>query len=420
MLYFRAGSEKAELSSEELRAGLIQALQAIGPRRRVLAVPPDFTRYHSRSGELTRFAYDYYGDALCDIIPALGTHEPMSGSEIERMFPGVPKELFRVHDWRRGVKTIGTVSGPEVERISGGAASFDWPVQLDRLAAEGGHDLVLSIGQVVPHEVMGMANYTKNMLVGLGGPESINKTHFIGALCGLESLMGVADTAPRRLLDHGWRAFASSIPMLWVLTVVGRAADGRLVVRGLFVGDDEEAFLAAAELAAKVNVERLDAPAKKALVWLDPEEYKSTWLGNKAIYRLRMAMADSGELLVLAPGLCRFGEDPAFDRLIRKYGYRGTAATLEAVRENADLAESLAVAAHLIHGSSEGRFRITYCPGHLSRGEIESAGFGYGDLGEAMAAYRPDALRDGWNELGSGERIFFVANPALGLWSRPF
>jgi nickel-dependent lactate racemase len=333
------------------------------------------------------------------------------------MFPGVPASLFRVHDWREGVTTIGTVPAAYVEEASLGAASFEWPVQLNRLLAGGGHDLVLSIGQVVPHEVMGMANYNKNLLIGCGGSEAIGKSHYLGAIYGLERLMGRADNPVRRLLNRAWAEFASMLPVVYVHTVIARGEDGELKARGLFVGDDEEVFLRAAELSVKVNITRVDEPISKAVVYLDPEEYKSTWLGNKSIYRTRMAMADGGELVVLAPGLRRFGEDPGIDALIRKYGYRGTPAGLKAVAENGDLGASLSAAAHLIHGSTEGRFSVTYCPLGLSRREIESAGYSYAPFGEALGLYDPAALREGWNNLGSGERICFIRNPAIGLWS---
>jgi hypothetical protein len=130
-----------------------------------------------------------------------------------------------------------------------------------------------------------------------------------------------------------------------------------------------------------------------------------------------MAIADGGELIVLAPGICRFGEDADIDVLIRKYGYHGTPATLKAVAENEDLARNLSAAAHLIHGSSEGRFTITYCPGALTRREIESVGFGWADLDETSRTYDPKTLKDGWNVLPSGEKIYFIANPAIGLWA---
>jgi nickel-dependent lactate racemase len=413
----RLGSAEADLGVPDLRACLYEALRSLGPRERVLIVPPDITRLHSRAGELSRLAWDFYGGAVRDILPALGTHAPMSAVEIERMFPGVPASLFRVHDWRRDAALLGSVPAEFVAEATGGAVDMEWPVQLSRRLVEGGYDLVLSIGQVVPHEVMGMANYSKNLLVGLGGKEAIDRSHFIGAACGLESLMGVADNPLRSILDRATDRFLSDLPIVYVHTVQSPRADGSLATRGLFVGSDRRAFEEAARLSAEVNITRLDEPIRKAVVYLDPDEYRSTWLGNKAIYRARMAMADGGQLMILAPGLRRFGEDAEIDRLIRRYGYHGTPATLKAVEENEDLAGSLCAAAHLIHGSTEGRFEVSYCPGWLSAEEIESVGFRYADLAEARRSYPPELLKAGWNELPSGERIYFISNPALGLWT---
>jgi nickel-dependent lactate racemase len=413
----RLGSAEAELSSSDLRSFLFEALRGLGPRKRVLIVPPDFTRLHSRAGELTRCAWDYYGDAVRDVLPALGTHGPMSAVEIERMFPGVPASIFRVHDWRRDATTIGSVPADFVAKATGGAVDMDWPVQLSRRLVEGAYDLILSIGQVVPHEVMGMANYSKNLFVGLGGKEAIDRSHFIGAVCGLESLMGKADNPLRSILDWATDRYLRDLPVVYVHTVVGCRLDGSLATRGLFIGSDRRAFEGAAELSAEVNIFELEEPIRKAVVYLDPDEYRSTWLGNKAIYRARMAMADGGELLILAPGLRRFGEDVDIDRLIRKHGYRGTPAILKALREDEELAGSLCAAAHLIHGSPEGRFGVTYCPGWLSADEVESVGFRYLGLAEARRAYPPELLKEGWNEAPLGERFFFIANPALGLWA---
>jgi hypothetical protein len=177
-----------------------------------------------------------------------------------------------------------------------------------------------------------------------------------------------------------------------------------------------ECFELAAELSLKVNFRMLDREIKKAVVFLDPHEFRSTWLGNKSVYRTRMALADNAELIVLAPAVHEFGEDPTIDTLIRKYGYCGTPATLEAVKNDPALAGNLSAAAHLIHGSSEGRFTIRYCPGHLTRAEIEAAHFEYGDLAEYTAKYNPETLVDGWNTV-DGEEIFFISNPGLGLWA---
>lgn len=417
MLYFARGSATDRLTAEDLRAGVRAALDRLGPRRRVLAVPPDFTRFHSQAGPLTCLVHEYYGDRLTDVLPALGTHSPMTPEQLHEMFPTVPADRFRVHNWRTGITTVGTVPAEFVRTVSEGAVDFPWPAQVANLIAEGGHDLILSIGQVVPHEVIGMANYNKNIFVGTGGVEGINKSHFVGAAYGMERMMGRADTPVRRILNYAGQHFTAHLPIVYIHTVVARGVSGALEVRGLFIGDDAEVFNRAAALSLEVNFEMLEAPLEKVVVHLDPAEFKSTWLGNKAVYRTRMAMADGGELVILAPGLREFGEDHEIDRLIRKYGYRGTPTTLAATRANPELQHNLSAAAHLIHGSSEGRFGITYCPGHLSRAEIEGVGFKWADLAETTRRYDPARLRDGWNTLPDGERIFYISNPALGLWA---
>ncbi len=416
MIYYKSGSENTVLASKDLEAGIVLALEKLGVRNKVLVVPPDCTRFHSRAGELTKYIYQYYKASLKDILPALGTHSPMTEVQIGEMFKGVPKSLFRVHDWRNDVVTVGTVPGEFVSEITDGALNYSWPAQLNRLVFSGGHDLILSVGQVVPHEVIGMANYNKNLFIGTGGPEGINKSHFIGAVYGMERIMGKADNPVRSLLNYASENFTQHLPIVYIHTVIGRNEEGKLVVRGLFIGDDVEVFRLAADLSLKVNFNVLEKPLKKVVVYLDPAEYKSTWLGNKSIYRTRMAMADKGELIVLAPGLKEFGEDKEIDRLIRKYGYRGTPATLKSLKENEDLNKNLSAAAHLIHGSSEGRFSITYCPGYLTREEIESVNFKYHDLSEMLKKYNPKNLKEGFNDT-DGEEFFFISNPALGLWT---
>ena len=417
MIYYEVGSPTTALSDQEIREGLFEALKKIGPRKKVLAIPPDITRYYSKAGLITQMAWDYYGEKLTDVLPALGTHAAMTDAEIKKMFGSVPLELFRVHDWRNDVVTLGEVPGSYVEEVSQGKVSYNWPVQVNRLLVEGGYDLILSPGQVVPHEVIGMANYNKNIFVGTGGPEGINKSHFLGAAYGLEKIMGRAETPVRAVLNYASDHVASQLPILYVQTVIGRDEKGGLVVRGLYIGDDKECFMKASELSLKVNFEMLDHPLEKVVVYLEPEEFKSTWLGNKSIYRTRMAIADGGELVVLAPGLKEFGEDGEIDGLIRKYGYQTTPEILAAVDSNEDLRENLSAAAHLIHGSTEGRFKVTYCPGHLTKKEIESVNYSYAELEGMMQKYDPVKLVEGVNEMPDGERIFYISNPALGLWS---
>jgi nickel-dependent lactate racemase len=340
----------------------------------------------------------------------------MDPEQLARMFGAMPTELFRVHNWRTDVETLGEVPAEFIREQSEGKLNYAWPAQVNRLIVHGDFDLILSIGQVVPHEVIGMANYTKNILVGTGGRESINRSHYLGAVYGMERIMGRAENPVRNVLNYASDRFLRHLPIVYVLTVVGRTTDERLAVRGLFIGDDIECFHRAAALSLKVNFETMDAAMQTAVVYLDPHEFHSTWLGNKAIYRTRMALADGAELIILAPGIKEFGEDRAIDGLIRKYGYRGTPATLEAVSANADLADDLSAAAHLIHGSSEGRFTIRLCPGHLSKEEVEGVGFEYGDLETMLTRYSPQTLRYGNNRV-DGEEVFFISNPGLGLWA---
>jgi nickel-dependent lactate racemase len=415
-LYYQQGGPEAELSAESLRDALFQALDQLGPRRKVLAVPPDGSRFHSRAGELTQYAHAYYGDRLGCVLPALGTHTAMTPAALTRMFGDIPQRLFAVHNWRTDVVTLGELPASFIAEQSGGLLDYTWPAQVNRMIPQGGFDLVLSIGQVVPHEVIGLANYNKNILIGTAGPLSIHRSHYLGAVVGMERIMGRMDNPVRRVLNRAADEFLKDIPIVYVLTVIGFNRSGELVVRGLFVGDDLECFRLASELSVQCNIILLDRPIRKAVVYLDPEEFHSTWLGNKAIYRTRMALADGAELIVLAPGVKQFGEDPTIDRMIRKYGYYGTPATLDKVRNNPELAAELSTAAHLIHSSSEGRFSITYCPGGLSREETEGVGFGYADLSSTTARYDPAKLHDGYNTI-DGEEIFFISHPALGLWA---
>lgn len=414
------GGPSAVIDDAEIEGRLRAWLDdAGGDPRRVLLIPPDFTRYHSHAGAITVMLHRILAErgVRMAILPALGTHVPMTPAQIDTMFPGLPHELFVVHNWRDDLAHLGDVPASVIRDLSDGR--LGWPVrcEVNRLLVEGGWDLILSVGQVVPHEVIGMANYNKNIFTGVGGSDTINKTHFLGAVHGMERIMGRADTPVRAVFDHMSGHFARGLPIAYIHTVRGKDEAGRLVTRGLFAGRHRGCFEDAAELSRRVNLDLLDEPIRKAVVYLDPEEFKSTWLGNKAVYRTRLAMADDGELLILAPGVREFGEDAEIDRLIRRYGYRGTPHTLAMVEEHAELRANLSAAAHLIHGSSEGRFRIVYCAGGLTRGEVEGVGFEWGDLGAMMERYPVDRLRDGVQTMPDGERVFFISNPALGLWA---
>ena len=384
--------------------------------KKVLLIPPDFTRYHSNAGRITEIVYGMLSpDVHVDILPALGTHVAVSPSEWTYMFGSVPYGRMLVHNWRTDVDDIGEVPGELVNDVSEGLMDAPIPVQINRHLLDPSYDLILSIGQVVPHEVVGMANYSKNIFVGCGGSRMISSSHMLGAFYGLERIMGKDKTPVRQVLDYAEEHFIGHLPLQYILTVTD-APGGRIRTHGLFMGRQRRLFEDAVKLAQEKNIIALEKPIRKAVVLLDEKEFKSTWLGNKAVYRTRMAIADGGELVVLAPGVDKFGEDKEVDKLIRKYGYKGRDYVLEQVRQQDDLKCNLSAAAHLIHGSSDGRFSITYCTRRVTREEVEQVGYGYMPYDAAVKRYPLDTLKDGYNILEDGEEIFYISNPALGLW----
>jgi nickel-dependent lactate racemase len=360
--------------------------------------------------------YKILGDKVKMILPALGTHYAMSKEQKTEMFKNIPLELIKEHDHKNDVVELGRISREEMLEISNGAADYDWPVQVNRNLVEGNCDLIISVGQVVPHEVAGMSNYTKNTLVGTGGKECIDKSHFVGALCNTEKILGQVTNPVRELLNRGSERYLKNLPLLYIHTVVSPDMKGGNDLKGLFIGDDVECFKQAAYLAQKANIFLLEKQPVKMVVYLDPDEYQSTWVGCKAIYRSRLAIADGGEIVILAPGVHCFGENPDADKLIRKFGYKGTPYIAESVKEDEELAANLGRAAHLIHGSTEGRFKVTICPGKLSKEEIENVGHSYGSLEEYSEKYDVKTLEDGWN-IKDGEEFFYISNPGLGLWA---
>jgi nickel-dependent lactate racemase len=417
-------SPEHAIDQEQLTSALQTWLESSSKKPQyVLLLPPDLTRMHSQAGLIVQLLYQMLSPACrVDIMPTLGTHLPMSQPEIQKMFgTEIPLDRFLAHDWRNDVVKIGTVPADYVTEISAGLVNYPIDIEINRGLIEGpGHglkyDLIVSIGQVVPHEVAGMAGYYKNILVGSGGKDIINKSHFLGAVYGMERIMGRDNSPVHRIFDYARDHFLKDIPLQYILTVTS-TAKGKNRIDGLFIGAERRIFEAAVRLSQKRNLTILEKPLSKVVVYLNPEEFKSTWLGNKAIYRTRMVMADGGELIIIAPGVRRFGEDEGIDRLIRKYGYVGSKRILELVTQEADLQNNLSVAAHLIHGSSEGRFKITYAPGQLTEKEIRQANYNYMSYEEAIEKYSPSLLLNGLNRLKDGAEIFYIDNPALGLWA---
>ncbi len=414
---YRIANTDAGLSSEEIRVALLQSLQ--GRRlRKVLILPPDFTRFHSNAGFITNVYYHALVDAgvQVDILPALGTHVPVTESQWVKMFGDIPYEKMLIHNWRTDVVKLGEVPADYVSEITEGLWTDPVSVEVNRRVMDESYDLIVSPGQVVPHEVVGMANHAKNLFVGVGGSDMINKSHMVGAVYGMERMMGKENTPVRKLFDYGLEHFLKDRPLLFALTVT-TAPGGVIHTHGLFLGEGRRCFTEAVKLAQEKNIDFVPQGLKKCVVYLDPSEFKSTWLGNKAVYRTRMAMADGGELVILAPGVERFGEDDQVDKLIRKYGYRGRLNTLEQFKkpENQDLRDNMGAAAHLIHGSSDGRFTITYAVKDITKAEIEGVGFEAADYDEMAKRYDPAKLQYGYNAV-DGEQVYFIPNPALGLW----
>ncbi len=418
--FLSVGGPDIEIGPEALHEHLNQVLDPLcQAARRLLLIPPDISRSHSRAGQIVAHLWDRYATrAQVDVLPAIGTHTAMSKDDCRRMFQeAIPFERVLHHKFRTDVQRLGELPGEYLGEQSGGA--FAEPIEFSvSKHLFSGYDGIVSVGQVVPHEVVGMANYTKNILIGVGGKDAIDKTHFLGAVCGIEAIMGHIDTPVRRVLNEGYsRYLREQLPIVFILTVVEALPD-RTVLRGLFCGDDDATFERAAELSRQVNITPLGRPLDRCVVYLDPDEYKSTWLGNKAIYRTRRAMADGGELIILAPGICTFGEDPQIDALIRRHGYTGTQRVLQAVRDDSKLAQNLAAAAHLIHGSSEGRFRVTYCPGSdISRDEWTSVGYQFRPFTDAIRDFDPARMKAGWQTARDGRPVFYIPNPGLGLWT---
>lgn len=388
---------------------------------RVLLLPPDLTRAHSGAGKVTEWIYQEIlarePKAHVRVIPTLGQHVPHTEAENRWMFGTIPNEKILPHDWRGDLLRVGTIPASMVKDTTDGAADWDIPVDLNSTLMDEPWDLIVNIGHVVPHEVLGFANHNKNYFIGLGGKETIGASHIAAAVYGIENNLGCVITPLRACFNWAEEQMLRRLPDVYFQIVMQRDAASRLVTSGIYVGDDLETYLEAARRSRAQNVTVFQKPVKKIVAVMQADEFRATWVANKAVYRTRMAIAAGGELLILAPGVERFGEQPEVDALIRKYGYKGTERTLRLYRTEADMQALPHGVAHLIHGSSEGRFTIRYAPGHLTREEIEGVGYEYADLAAAQRRYDPARMKEGWNTMPDGEEVFYISTPSAGLWA---
>ena len=417
MMYYE--KDENGITEQELKEQLIASLPE-GPLRRVLILPPDFTRYYSNAGLITNLYYHCLLERGCevDIMPAVGTHERVSREEARIMFGDIPYEKLLVHNWRTDVVKIGEVPGEFLSEKTEGLWKEPVTAEVNRLVMDERYDLILSVGQVVPHVVVGMANHAKNLFVGVGGHDMISKSHMIGAIYGMDRILGLDHTPVRELFDYAYEHFLYDRPIQFVLTVCTEKA-GAICQHGLFIGHGRDVLDAAVALAQKHNVTWMPRRIRKCVAYLDPMEFRSTWVGDKALYRTCMAMEEGGELVVLAKGVRTFGEDPEVDRMLRRYGYCGHDEIMRHYEDPEDptLRENLAVTAHLLQGSVHyGKFRVTFAVQKDFMKDVEAIGYGAADYEEMVRRYDPEKLKAGWQTMPDGEEIFYIPAPSIGLW----
>jgi nickel-dependent lactate racemase len=415
--------EERKLSRKEVEELTLKAAEEALERicktpKKVLLLPPDITRAHSGAGWITEKLYNHFS-AFADVhlIPTLGQHVPHTPEQNKWMFGSVPEEKIHAHDWRNGSKVIGEVPADFVKDISRGKADWAIPVSLNKMLLEEDWDIIINVGHIVPHEVLGFANHNKNYFIGLGGKEMICASHMMAACCGIENNLGQLITPLRACYNKAEEDYLSHLPDMFIQVVMAYDDEGNLGHSGFYVGDDVDTYMAGAKASREQNITIVEKPLKKVVAVMQGDEFYSTWVANKAIYRTRMAMADGGELLIIAPGLKRFGEQPEVDNLIRQFGYSGTEKIMEMFKTEAVMQDLTHGTAHLIHGSSEGRFTITYAPGHLSKGEVNSVNFNYAELNETLERYNPEKMKNGFNTMPDGEEVYYINTPSAGLWT---
>lgn len=414
--------KKEGISREEMNSLVLNSAQECLHRickkpKRVLLLPPDITRAHSGAGWITEILYNFFSEmADVYVIPTLGQHVPHTIEQNKWMFGSIPEEKIIKHDWRKDGKYLGTIPADYVEKITQGKASWEIPISINRLVMDEPWDIIINVGHVVPHEVLGFANHNKNYFIGLGGKDTICASHMAAACYGIENNLGSLITPLRHCYNKAENEFMGHLPDVYIQIVMAYNHAGKLVHTGFYCGNDVDTYLQAAKQSMSENI-TIVPPLKKVIAIMQGDEFFSTWVANKAVYRTRKAMADGGELIIIAPGLKRFGEQDDVDTIIRKYGYSGTEKIMKYWAENKDLQDLTHATAHLIHGSSEGRFKITYAPGHLSKEDIESVNYNYLDYNKALELYKPDKLKNGFNVLPNGEEVYFISTPSAGLWT---
>ena len=350
------GSAASDLSQPDLIAIVEEALRPIQSGQRVLAVIPDKTRDDNTDLLFPAAAkfLKQQGVACFDALVAQGTHPPMTESQKEQKIGCAPGSFGNVfdHDWDKPeeLSLLGELPEVLVSRLTDGLITNSVPVTINKLLAHGVYDIILVFGATVPHEVAGFAGGAKYFFPGVAGPELTHNTHWLGALAGIENIIGNVETPTRSLIE----AAAGLLPqeIISLNSVVAREEDGRLRSYALFAGDIREAFRSAAAVSSQVHIKYTGRKYRRVVALLDPH-YDELWVGGKASYKLGAIIEDGGELIIYAPHLTKISE--THGALIEKYGY----APLESVRDmlgvSQELRENLCIAAHLAHVAYAGR-----------------------------------------------------------------
>ena len=367
------GSPEGDLSRTDLRAILEQSLLRVAPGARVLSIIPDKTR-----DDNTDILFPIATEILqarqisqFDALVAQGTHVPMTDEEKrskiganENSVPG----LGHVYDHQWNVPeelvTIGELSAARVTELTGGLITKAVPVNLNRRLGPGVYDTVLIFSATVPHEVAGFAGGAKYLFPGVAGPDLTHATHWLGALAGIENVIGRVETPTRHMIEAAADFVAAQI--ITLNSVITREEDNRLRTHALFAGDFRGAFRRAAEVSREIHIKYTGRKYQRVVALLD-EHYDELWVGGKASYKLGGIIEAGGELIIYAPHLRSISE--THGRLIEKYGYAPLDRVREMVALSTELQNNLAVAAHLAHVSYAGqrddsgrvvpRYRIT-------------------------------------------------------------
>jgi len=297
------GRTRGTLSEHEIRDVVTDALdRAELAGKRVLIIIPDSTRTAPIPLFFRNFHEVLGGQvAALDFVVALGTHQPLNEAALHQLVGITAEERQSVyagvglsnHRWDLPdtLVTVGTIPAAEIEVLSNGLLVQDVAVSLNRMVFD--YDHVIICGPVFPHEVVGFSGGNKYFFPGIGGPEVINFTHWLGALITSYEVIGSGYTPVRAVIDRA-ASFIDRPKLCFSLVVTGEG------LAGLYAGSPEDSWKAASELSAQLHIVYVDRPFDRVLSIM-PEMYDDLWTAAKGMYKMEPAIADGGEVVIYAP-----------------------------------------------------------------------------------------------------------------------